>query len=44
MMFIIEYGSPYPWTLAERILIIALWPIALCIMAHALYKRIFDDE
>ena len=44
IMFIIEYGSPYPWKMFERILIVILWPIASIIMLHALYKRFFEDE
>ena len=44
IMLIIEYGSPYPWKIFERILIVIFWPIATIIMLHALYKRLFEDE
>jgi len=43
-MWLIEWGSPYHWTLFERSLIITLWPIAILIMLHALYKRFEDNN
>ena len=41
-MFIIEVGSPYPWSFGERIWIVTLWPIAFLIMLRALILRIFE--
>ena len=43
LMWIIEIGSPYLWTIEERIGIILLWPFAAMIMLNALWKR-FNDE
>jgi len=43
-MWLIEWGSPYPWTMFERALIITLWPVAFMIMLHALYKRFEDNN
>ena len=43
-MWLIEYGSPYPWTMFERVCITLLWPIAVLIMIHALIKRFTDDR
>ena len=43
IMWLIEWGSPYPWTMLERFMIIILWPCAAMIMVHALWKR-FNGE
>ena len=43
-MWLIEWGSPYPWTMLERFAIIILWPCAVMIMLSALIKRFTNDR
>ena len=44
LMFILDHTSEYPWTGGERFWIILLWPIAIIIILHALYKRFTDER